>query len=143
MLVPVPIGSTTVPAGSSPVVTTACQSSPITALTMKYSSRDPDVTKGPALSTIWRILAGRGCVVSQPHKRGIIAAITFALLFLMTGSVVVPLKALLLNVLSLTAAFGALMWIFRHPRAGASRSGVHALDGPVQLVGAGIASAPL
>jgi uncharacterized membrane protein YdfJ with MMPL/SSD domain len=34
-------------------------------------------------------------------------------LFLLTGSVVLPLKAVLLNVLSLTAAFGALVWIFQ------------------------------
>jgi RND superfamily putative drug exporter len=35
------------------------------------------------------------------------------LLFLLTGSVVLPLKALVLNILSLTAAFGALVWIFQ------------------------------
>jgi trehalose monomycolate/heme transporter len=35
------------------------------------------------------------------------------LLFLMTGSVVVPIKALLLNILSLSAIFGILVWIFQ------------------------------
>ena len=50
---------------------------------------------------------------------GVIAAITFVLLFLLTGSVVLPLKALLLNVLSLTAAFGALVWIFQDGHLGA------------------------
>jgi RND superfamily putative drug exporter len=50
---------------------------------------------------------------------GIIAGITFILLFLMTGSIVVPLKALILNVLSLTAAFGALVWIFQDGNLGA------------------------
>jgi RND superfamily putative drug exporter len=35
------------------------------------------------------------------------------LLFLMTGSVVMPLKAIVLNTLSLTATFGALVWIFQ------------------------------
>lgn len=35
---------------------------------------------------------------------GLIAVITFGLLFLLTGSVVLPLKALVLNVLSLSAA---------------------------------------
>jgi putative drug exporter of the RND superfamily len=40
---------------------------------------------------------------------GLIAVITFALLFLLTGSVVLPLKGLVLNVLSLSAAFGALV----------------------------------
>ncbi|HZQ31068.1 MAG TPA: MMPL family transporter, partial [Mycobacterium sp.] len=48
-----------------------------------------------------------------PTVLTIIAVITFVLLFLLTGSVVLPLKALLLNVLSLTAAFGALVWIFQ------------------------------
>ena len=37
---------------------------------------------------------------------GLIAVIMFGLLFLLTGSVVLPLSALILNVLSLTAAFG-------------------------------------
>jgi RND superfamily putative drug exporter len=48
-----------------------------------------------------------------PLVLGVIAVITFVLLFLLTGSVVLPLKALVLNVLSLTAAFGALVWIFQ------------------------------
>ena len=42
-----------------------------------------------------------------------IAGITFALLFLMFGSVVIPLKALVLNVLSLSATFGAMVWVFQ------------------------------
>ncbi len=49
----------------------------------------------------------------------VIAVITFVLLFLLTGSVVLPLKALALNVLSLTAAFGALVWIFQEGHLGA------------------------
>ncbi|MHA3019918.1 MMPL family transporter [Mycobacterium sp. BMJ-28] len=48
-----------------------------------------------------------------PWVLGVIAVITFGLLFLLTGSVVLPLKALVLNILSLTAAFGALVWIFQ------------------------------
>ena len=54
-----------------------------------------------------------------PLVLGWIAVITFALLFLLTGSVVLPLKALALNVLSLTAAFGALVWIFQDGHLGA------------------------
>src|ERR1700736_3231747 len=54
-----------------------------------------------------------------PAVLSVIAAITFVLLFLLTGSVVLPLKALLLNVLSLTAAFGALVWIFQDGHLGA------------------------
>jgi len=54
-----------------------------------------------------------------PIVLGVIALITFVLLFLLTGSVVLPLKALVLNVLSLTAAFGALVWIFQDGHLGA------------------------
>jgi uncharacterized membrane protein YdfJ with MMPL/SSD domain len=48
-----------------------------------------------------------------PWVLGLIAVITFGLLFLLTGSITLPLKAVVLNVLSLTAAFGALVWIFQ------------------------------
>ncbi len=48
-----------------------------------------------------------------PWAAAWIALATVVLLFLMFGSVVVPLKALVLNVLSLTATFGAMVWIFQ------------------------------
>jgi putative drug exporter of the RND superfamily len=48
-----------------------------------------------------------------PIAIGWVALATFVLLFLMFGSVVVPIKALILNVLSLSATFGALVWIFQ------------------------------
>jgi putative drug exporter of the RND superfamily len=48
-----------------------------------------------------------------PVAAAIIALITFTVLFLFTGSVVIPLKALVLNLLSLTAAYGAMVWIFQ------------------------------
>jgi RND superfamily putative drug exporter len=54
-----------------------------------------------------------------PLVLGVIAAITFVLLFLLSGSMILPLKALVLNVLSLTAAFGALVWIFQDGHLGA------------------------
>src|SRR6202008_4014408 len=54
-----------------------------------------------------------------PLVLGLMAAITFMLLFLLTGSVVLPVKALVCNVLSLTAAFGALVWIFQDGHLGA------------------------
>jgi len=47
-----------------------------------------------------------------PLVLGLMATVTFILLFLLTGSVVLPAKALVCNVLSLTAAFGSLVWIF-------------------------------
>jgi RND superfamily putative drug exporter len=60
-----------------------------------------------------------GITKELPLVLGLIAAIAFVLLFLLTGSVVLPLKALVLNVLSLTAAFGALVWIFQDGHLGA------------------------
>jgi putative drug exporter of the RND superfamily len=48
-----------------------------------------------------------------PYALGLIALATFALLFLMTGSVLIPVKALVMNTLSLSAVFGALVWIFQ------------------------------
>ena len=40
-------------------------------------------------------------------------------MFLLTGSVILPLKAVLMNIMSLTAAFGALVWIFQDGHLGA------------------------
>jgi uncharacterized membrane protein YdfJ with MMPL/SSD domain len=43
----------------------------------------------------------------------LMAVAVFGLLFLLTGSLVLPFKALILNVLSLSATFGALVWVFQ------------------------------
>ncbi|GAA1605251.1 MMPL family transporter [Kribbella hippodromi] len=48
-----------------------------------------------------------------PYMVGFIVLVTFVLLFLAFGSFVLPAKALLMNVLSLSAAFGAMVWIFQ------------------------------
>ncbi|TDU02639.1 RND superfamily putative drug exporter [Streptomyces sp. 846.5] len=48
-----------------------------------------------------------------PYAVGLVAATTFLLLFLFTGSVLQPLRALLLNAISLSAALGAMVWIFQ------------------------------
>jgi RND superfamily putative drug exporter len=48
-----------------------------------------------------------------PLAGGLIALVTFVALFLMTGGVLVPVKAVLVNLLSLTASFGAMVWIFQ------------------------------
>ena len=53
-----------------------------------------------------------------PIVLAVIAVITLIVLFLLTGSVVLPVKALLMNVLSLSAAFGALVWIFQDGHLG-------------------------
>jgi putative drug exporter of the RND superfamily len=71
-----------------------------------------------------------------PLVLGLMAAVTFVLLFLLTGSVVLPAKALVCNVLSLTAAFGALVWIFQDGHLGAlgtTPSGTLVANMPVLL----------
>lgn len=71
-----------------------------------------------------------------PLVLGLMAAITFALLFLLTGSLVLPAKALACNVLSLTAAFGALVWVFQDGHLGAlgtTPSGTLVANMPVLL----------
>jgi RND superfamily putative drug exporter len=51
-----------------------------------------------------------------PGALAILAAATIAVLFLMTGSLVLPVKALLMNLLTMSAAFGALVLIFQDGR---------------------------
>jgi RND superfamily putative drug exporter len=48
-----------------------------------------------------------------PWMALIVALATFVLLFLAFGSVVVPIKAIAMNVLSLAATFGVVTWIFQ------------------------------
>jgi RND superfamily putative drug exporter len=48
-----------------------------------------------------------------PIALGLVAVTTVVLLFLMSGSLLIPLKAVVLNLLSLTATFGAMVWVFQ------------------------------
>jgi uncharacterized membrane protein YdfJ with MMPL/SSD domain len=51
-----------------------------------------------------------------PIALAILAVTTLVILFLMTGSVVLPVKALIMNLLTLSAAFGLLVLIFQDGR---------------------------
>lgn len=71
-----------------------------------------------------------------PLVLGLIAGITIILIFLLTGSVLMPFKAVALNCLSLTAAFGALVWVFQEGHLGAlgaEVTGTLEVDLPVLL----------
>lgn len=48
-----------------------------------------------------------------PYALAFIIGVTYLLLLVQTGSVVLPLKALVMNLLSISASFGALVWIFQ------------------------------
>ncbi|MFE2168008.1 MMPL family transporter [Streptomyces sp. NPDC059447] len=48
-----------------------------------------------------------------PTALALVALATLLLVFLLTGSLLIPLQAVLLNALSLTAMFGAVVWVFQ------------------------------
>jgi len=61
-----------------------------------------------------QLVDSKASLVSRlPLALGIIAVVTFVVLFLMFGSLLVPAKAVVLNLLSLTATFGAMVWVFQ------------------------------
>jgi len=48
-----------------------------------------------------------------PLAVGFVVGVTLIVLFFLTGSVILPIKAVILNMLSIGASFGALVWIFQ------------------------------
>jgi RND superfamily putative drug exporter len=48
-----------------------------------------------------------------PIAVGSVLLVTYVVLFLLTGSVILPLKAVLTNLFSISASFGAMVWIFQ------------------------------
>jgi len=53
-----------------------------------------------------------GIANTLPWALGWIALSVFILIFIFTGSIILPIKAVLLNVLSLAATMGVLTWVF-------------------------------
>jgi trehalose monomycolate/heme transporter len=51
-----------------------------------------------------------------PPMIAIVCLVMFVVLFLVFGSITLPLKAMLMNALSLTASFGAIVWVFQDGR---------------------------
>lgn len=48
-----------------------------------------------------------------PWAAAVIVVVTLILVFLLTGSLLIPIQAVVLNALSLTAMFGAVVWVFQ------------------------------
>ena len=61
---------------------------------------------------------GQSLIDGLPLAGGLVVLATFVLLFLMTGSVLVPLKALITNVLSIAASLGMTTWLFQEGHLG-------------------------
>ncbi|WIM95234.1 MMPL family transporter [Actinoplanes oblitus] len=73
-------------------------------------SEVPVLVTGPAA----QLVDITGSIGSRlPIAAILIAVSTFVLLFLLTGSVLLPLKALLLNTLTMGAVFGVAVWVFQ------------------------------
>ena len=70
-----------------------------------------EVLVGGQSAVLTDLLESLGALL--PWMALMVVATTFVLLFLAFGSVVLPVKALVMNVLSLGASFGALVWIFQ------------------------------
>jgi RND superfamily putative drug exporter len=56
--------------------------------------------------------------VTMPIAIGLIVLASFVVLFMFTGSLILPIKALVLNTLSLSATFGAMVWVFQEGHFG-------------------------
>jgi RND superfamily putative drug exporter len=110
------------------------RSGPQTYLTVRTAA-DPTSTAAKNLlqavegvRTPWPVEVGGQIAVNRdslralgralPYALMLIALATFVVLFLFTGSVVLPLKALVLNTLSLSATFGAMVWVFQEGHFG-------------------------
>jgi len=55
---------------------------------------------------------------NAPVAVAVILAATYVVLFLLLGSLLLPLKAVVMNVLSISASYGALVWIFQDGHLG-------------------------
>jgi RND superfamily putative drug exporter len=66
-----------------------------------------------------------------PWAIGLVALATLVLLFLFTGSVLLPIKAVLTNLLSIGAALGAVVWVFQQGNLGLDNLGGTNLTVPV------------
>ncbi|GGM66878.1 hypothetical protein GCM10012275_41660 [Longimycelium tulufanense] len=64
-----------------------------------------------------------------PLMIGLIVVATLVLMFLAFGSLVLPVKAVLMSALSLSATFGALVWVFQE---GHGASWLHVTPGPLE-----------
>jgi putative drug exporter of the RND superfamily len=94
------------PAGSS-------QGPVATRLVEQIRGLDRPVAAGVTGSAAFLVDYRDSLLARLPYALALIGLATLVLLFLMTGSLVVPVKAMVMNVLSLGASFGALVWVFQ------------------------------
>jgi RND superfamily putative drug exporter len=81
---------------------------------MIHDIRDLDAPEGTLVGGVAADYADSqdGISSTLPWALGWIALSVFLLIFIFTGSIILPIKAVLLNVLSLAATMGVLTWVF-------------------------------
>ena len=67
----------------------------------------------------------------SPFVIGFVVVVTYLMLFLMLRTLLLPLKAVLMNILSISASYGALVWIFQD---GHLASWLHFTPGPIEAI---------
>jgi RND superfamily putative drug exporter len=66
--------------------------------------------------TAWYLDTSHLLLARLPYALALLALSTMGLLYFVTRSVVLPVKAVVMNALSLSAAFGVLVWVFQNGR---------------------------
>ncbi|MGH3711953.1 MAG: MMPL family transporter [Micromonosporaceae bacterium] len=77
----------------------------------RQAPKGSEVLVGGGTAELVDLLAGLG--QRLPWMALIVAGVTFVLLFAAFGSIVLPLKAIVMNLLSIGASFGAVVWVFQ------------------------------
>jgi RND superfamily putative drug exporter len=106
--------------GTDIVVLTAISSNPIPSDAARQQLADIRAIAPPAGAellvtgfTAYDVDAINFILGKTPAAVAFVVIATYVVLFLLLGSVVLPLKAVLMNFLSISASFGALVWIFQ------------------------------
>jgi RND superfamily putative drug exporter len=105
--------------GSSVLIEAHTSASPATADGLNLTASIRDLDPGPGVSTqVGGYIAGNYDTISSMRDRtpwavGSTMLVIAVVLFLLFGSVVLPVKAVFMTLLSIAASFGALVWIFQ------------------------------
>ena len=121
---PQPLGDDLALLEATPVDEPLSSAAQDTARSIRSTRRAPAAAwaaRAPSSST-----SSRACVDHAPLVAALVATSTFILLFLLTGSVILPLKTLVMNVFSIVAAFGLTVLVFQDGFG----SGLFDYDGP-------------
>ncbi|MDQ8706970.1 MMPL family transporter [Streptomyces sp. LHD-70] len=102
--------------GLGPVLTVAGTAEPQSAAAQRLvAGLRAESPEGSLVAGRAAVLADTKAAVAErlPLAGGILAVTTWAMLFLLTRSVLLPFKALLVGALSLTASFGVVVYVFQ------------------------------